>query len=192
MTVDLELLTDEEIYERLMREEIPAARRSLVIATALVKQTTVELAPGDFGPFLHLVAELIQRGVAVFLLFAGKPSSKFMESLVALPRELWPRMRVCARNHMKVVIIDGQRLYLGSANLTGAGLGRKSRNKRNFEFGIFTTDRRLVERLTSMISAIWDTSPCETCQAKRLCFRENARFQAALSGSVVDLQASSF
>jgi phosphatidylserine/phosphatidylglycerophosphate/cardiolipin synthase-like enzyme len=34
---------------------------------------------------------------------------------------------------MKVVLIDGSRLYLGSANLTGAGMGLRGTGKRNFE-----------------------------------------------------------
>ncbi len=46
--------------------------------------------------------------------------------------------RRCPRLHAKAVIIDCRAMYLGSANLTGAGLGAKADKRRNFEMGIWT------------------------------------------------------
>ena len=40
--------------------------------------------------------------------------------------------------HFKLIIIDSTIAYVGSANLTGAGMGMKSPKKRNFEAGILT------------------------------------------------------
>ena len=37
------------------------------------------------------------------------------------PTHAW--LRQCPRVHLKTIIVDGEQLYLGSANLTGAGLG---------------------------------------------------------------------
>jgi phosphatidylserine/phosphatidylglycerophosphate/cardiolipin synthase-like enzyme len=48
---------------------------------------------------------------------------------------------LCPRVHLKSLIIDGRFAYVGSANLTGAGMGAKSDRRRNFESGIIT-DRR--------------------------------------------------
>jgi phosphatidylserine/phosphatidylglycerophosphate/cardiolipin synthase-like enzyme len=141
VNVNLEFLTDDEIYHRVMREEIPGARRSVFIATALAKQTTIEISRGEFRPFMKLVDNLLARRVWVGILLAGKPSKGFLDSMASHPR-VRERLefRVCARNHMKIVLVDNERLYLGSANLTGAGMGRKSDDRRNFEFGLFTTD----------------------------------------------------
>jgi len=44
---------------------------------------------------------------------------------------------LCPRVHFKLMIFDLETVYIGSANLTGAGMGLKGENKRNFEVGIF-------------------------------------------------------
>ena len=181
MLVDLELLTDAEIYERVMRDEIPNAKRSVLIATALVKQTTVEMDSGKSAPFLRLAEALGRRGVRVDLLIAGTPSAGFIKSLAEVQgTSPHLRIRLCARNHMKVVLIDGRRLYLGSANLTGAGMGLRSTHKRNFEFGVFTEDRRIIERISDVIRRIWVEEPCADCRVKRLCFSEHQKLAERL------------
>lgn len=184
MNVDLELLTNQDIYTRVMREEIPSANHSVVIATALVKQTNIELDTGEVAPFLRLVDSLAPHGVRFHLLFSGTPSRPFIETLLQYPHLLQPgsnlELRICVRNHMKAVLVDEDRLYLGSANLTGAGLGRKSNTKRNFEFGVFTTDRRVIEQVSNLVHEIWTLEHCGNCKTKRLCQTHNSRFAAAL------------
>lgn len=39
-----------------------------------------------------------------------------------------------------MLIFDFETAYIGSANLTGAGIGMKSSNRRNFEAGILTVN----------------------------------------------------
>lgn len=39
---------------------------------------------------------------------------------------------LCLRVHFKMLIFDFETAYIGSANLTGAGIGMKSSNRRNF------------------------------------------------------------
>ena len=46
--------------------------------------------------------------------------------------------------HFKILVFDQKIAYIGSANLTGAGIGMKSAANRNFEAGILTNDPRLV------------------------------------------------
>ena len=46
--------------------------------------------------------------------------------------------------HFKLIIIDSTIAYVGSANLTGAGMGMKSPKKRNFEAGILTDDPEML------------------------------------------------
>jgi phosphatidylserine/phosphatidylglycerophosphate/cardiolipin synthase-like enzyme len=43
-----------------------------------------------------------------------------------------------------LLLFDNKVAYIGSANLTGAGLGLKGENNRNFEAGILTSEPKLV------------------------------------------------
>jgi phosphatidylserine/phosphatidylglycerophosphate/cardiolipin synthase-like enzyme len=78
------------------------------------------------------------------------------------------------------VIVDGKRLYLGSANLTGAGLGMKGKSKRNFETGILTKDPRLVSAVAAEVGEIAGGKRCADCAAKPFCQREHQAFREAL------------
>lgn len=53
------------------------------------------------------------------------------------------------------MIFDMETAYIGSANLTGAGMGMKSENRRNFEAGILTNDPEFVEAAINQ----FDVSP---------------------------------
>jgi len=62
---------------------------------------------------------------------------------------------LCTRVHLKFVVIDGRFAYTGSTNLTEAGMGTKNINKRNFEAGIITDDKRIVEKVMDQFDSIW-------------------------------------
>ena len=78
-------------------------------------------------------------------------------------------MKQCPRVHMKAVIVDGAWLYLGSANFTGAGLGMKGDDKRNFELGFVTEDFELLDRVQAMFDGLWRGQPCASCKLRELC-----------------------
>ena len=73
------------------------------------------------------------------------------------------------RVHFKIVIFDLNTAYIGSANLTGAGLGMKGENTRNFEAGILTTDPELVEKAIQQFDDVWMGSFCKECKRKDFC-----------------------
>jgi phosphatidylserine/phosphatidylglycerophosphate/cardiolipin synthase-like enzyme len=54
-----------------------------------------------------------------------------------------------------MLVIDGKEVYIGSANLTGAGIGMKTDNKRNFEAGILTDDTEIVEQAMNQFDEVW-------------------------------------
>src|SRR5205085_2127724 len=87
------------------------------------------------------------RAVAVEL-----PSRPFREELARRPRLVAGglALRRCPRVHMKAVVVDGELLYLGSANWTGAGLGARGSGRRNFELGVVTDDALLLDEVQSM------------------------------------------
>jgi hypothetical protein len=79
------------------------------------------------------------------------------------------RIRRCPRVHAKLIVIDSRLLYIGSANLTGAGLGAKSERRRNFELGTLSTDEQLIDEVSSYFNTIWEGEPCATCGRRDVC-----------------------
>ena len=66
--------------------------------------------------------------------------------------------RICpmpTKDMIKLIIIDSSIAYVGSANLTGAGMGMKSLRKRNFEAGILTDDPEMVEATIEQFDNVW-------------------------------------
>jgi phosphatidylserine/phosphatidylglycerophosphate/cardiolipin synthase-like enzyme len=71
--------------------------------------------------------------------------------------------------HFKAVIVDGAWAYVGSANLTGAGLGAKGEGRRNFELGLCTEDFETVDRVQALFEAVWTGAECSGCKLRRVC-----------------------
>jgi len=78
-------------------------------------------------------------------------------------------LRMCPRSHLKVVIVDAEFAYVGSANWTGAGLGAKGVGRRNFELGFTTTDDDVIDELQEMFNTIWTGQPCSECKLRDTC-----------------------
>jgi len=55
------------------------------------------------------------------------------------------------------------------ANLTGAGLGIKGANTRNFEAGIVTTEPELVAQIMKQFDEVWMGKFCGLCQRRDFC-----------------------
>ena len=169
--IDAELLSGEALYRRVVLDKMANARESVIIATANVKAMLVELKAGQFRPVADLFAQLAARGVTVRLLHAELPSRPFRaafdkhQSLVRGGLEL----KICPRVHFKAVLVDGAWLYLGSANLTGAGLGAKHANGRNFELGLVTEDFDTIDRVSALFDAVWSGAECKACRLYELC-----------------------
>lgn len=119
----------------------------------------------------HLV-KLTEKGVEVRVLHAGVPSGA---ALRELKRKVcggsWGNVQIrrCPRLHAKAVIVDAGAMYLGSANLTGAGLGAKGEQKRNFEMGVWTTSPPLIDAVMQQFNALWEGERCRACQRKDIC-----------------------
>jgi hypothetical protein len=60
-------------------------------------------------------------------------------------------------------------MYLGSANLTGAGLGAKGAEKRNFEMGVWTEAAALIEGVMEQFNGLWEGERCRRCRRKDVC-----------------------
>jgi hypothetical protein len=79
------------------------------------------------------------------------------------------RRRQCPRVHLKMIAVDGRLLYLGSANLTGAGLGAKTAGRRNFEMGLLTDDEGMLDAAQERFDRIWRGAECAGCKLRSQC-----------------------
>ena len=144
---------------------VPNVKRSLWIGTADIK----DLYVGDI-PFLGILADLISKGREVRLIHAKEPGPNFREDFDRYPVLFTGLERVlCPRVHFKIIIFDLKLAYIGSANLTGAGLGMKSARTRNFEAGILTDDPVLVDAAINQFDAVWAGLKCKECGRKVYC-----------------------
>lgn len=149
---------------------VQAARCSVWIATANLKDLMVQQGKG-YRSFMESFDLLAQGGVELRILHARLPSRSFMESFDRHPRLVAGglELRLCPRVHLKTVIVDGALLYLGSANWTGAGLGVKASDRRNFELGIVTDDEQLLDQVQAIYQQIWSGEACARCRRRDVC-----------------------
>jgi len=161
------VLNDDHLQVAL-QEAIDSCRHRLFVVTANVKDVHVPSGRGRARSILALFEGLSERGVEIRLLHSGVPSGPFLAELKRhVPAHL--TMRRCPRVHAKALIADGRTMYLGSANLTGAGLGAKSPRRRNFEAGLWTDQTALIDPVLDMLDAIWTGAHCRDCGRKEYC-----------------------
>lgn len=161
-------------------DALARARVSLWIGTANLKDVRLEApigtaarARGRYVSIAERFAELRARSVELRVLHGGPPSRPFRDALARRaslsPTQAW--LRQCPRVHLKMIVVDGTELYLGSANLTGAGMGAKAAGRRNFELGVSTTDHVLLDAAQRRFDRIWTGRECGACRVRSLCPR---------------------
>ncbi len=164
----IQFISDAEHYSVVI-EAVAMARESLWIGTADIKDLYIKQGQQE-RPFLGLIDELIGRGVEVRLIHAKEPGPNFRQDFDRYKRLVTLLERVmCPRVHFKIIIIDHKLCYIGSANLTGAGMGMKSVTRRNFEAGILTDDSTLISQAIEEFDKVWRGSECQHCQRRRHC-----------------------
>ena len=160
----IQYIADEAHFKEVL-SRVPKVRRSLWIGTADIK----DLYVGD-RPFLGLIADLVAKGREVRLIHAKEPGPNFREEFDCYPVLFTGLERaLCPRVHFKLLIFDGAVAYIGSANLTGAGIGMKGTGTRNFEAGVLTDDPALVAAAMDHFDAVWAGFRCKTCRRKQYC-----------------------
>lgn len=162
------LLTGSEIFETALKNGMLGAEKDLMIATANLKAVRLPVAKRKSVSILQAWADLVEKGVSLRVVHSGRLSGPFCEQLEKFP-ELEPALRYCVRNHLKLIVVDMRKMYLGTANITGAGAGAKSRNRRNFEAGVWTERTDWIDRIAEIFNAVWEGSACETCDRKDVC-----------------------
>ena len=164
----IKLITDKAHYSEVLAR-VPKVKRSLWIGTADIKDLYIDMGK-EKKPFLALIAQLIKRGVEVRLIHAKEPGENFREDFDRYPVLFDHLERVlCPRVHFKMLVFDCKEVYIGSANLTGAGIGMKSEDKRNFEAGILTDDPAIVEQAMNQFDNVWIGRHCKSCKRRDFC-----------------------
>lgn len=169
-SITAELVTGQALYRTVVLDKLAHARESVWISTANVKAMFVE-QDGHFDSVLALFRTLAARGVELRLLHAEIPSRPFRKAFDKLPSLVRGglELKICPRVHFKCVLVDGAWAYLGSANLTGAGLGAKHADARNFELGLLTEDFDIIDRVRALFQAVWSGAECGTCRLRAVC-----------------------
>lgn len=144
-------------------------KHSLWIGTADIKDLYIDVGK-EKKPFLEVLAKLIKKGVEVRLIHAKEPGHNFREDFDKYPILYDGLERVlCPRVHFKMIVYDCKVAYIGSANLTGAGIGMKAETTRNFEAGILTDDQEIVEKAMNQFDEVWIGKHCKKCKRRDFC-----------------------
>jgi len=203
--IQTELLSGEALYRAVVLDKLLHARESVDIASANVKAMFVEdgkrvRGGSDYKSIVEQFSKLAARGVRLRLLHAETPSRPFRKAFDS-QRALVQgglALRLCPRVHFKAVIVDRAWIYLGSANLTGAGLGAKGEHKRNFELGFVTEDFDTIDRAGALFESVWSGAECGLCKVREHCpdpqgepiDRPRGKRRASRTGSLVQLGRS--
>ncbi|UCH15315.1 MAG: phospholipase D family protein [Bacteroidales bacterium] len=166
--MSINFITNEQLYKQAI-EPIASATSFVWIGTADIKDLHVH-HKGSVQSFLSVLDNLAKKKVAIRLLHAKEPGINFRKSFDKYPL-LWENIerQLCPRIHFKHIIIDGKFAYTGSANLTGAGLGIKSPDTRNFESGIVTTNPELIDAIMNQFDEVWMGKYCKNCKRRDFC-----------------------
>ena len=164
----IKLITDTAHYSEVLAL-VSKVKRSLWIGTADIKDLYVKVG-SQMKPFLAVLAQLIKKGVEVRLIHAKEPGPAFREDFDRYPVLFDHLERVlCPRVHFKMLVFDCKEVYIGSANLTGAGIGMKGEDTRNFEAGILSDDPELVEQAMNQFDNVWIGRHCKSCKRRDFC-----------------------
>lgn len=167
-----QFISDREHYDFLINN-IKAAKSSVYISTANLKRFSLgdTEARATCESFLDVLDSLAESGIEVKII-CSSPSRGFLEDMSGHERLMENpcfQFKTCRRCHMKMVIIDNSIIYVGSANITAAGMGPRINTRRNFEAGIITSDVNLVEEGIDIFEEAWSERTCKRCYYKADC-----------------------
>jgi|GEM_PF-1682475 excisionase family DNA binding protein len=169
-------LITENFYQEVI-ERVCKAKSSIKIMTGHFKRFNLKPTKkqgknyNDGTPFINFLKQKAEQGVSVEIV-CSKPSPNIIEAWDLCSRKLKSgvfNMTYCIRNHAKVVIIDDKIAYIGSANLTPAGLGQPYDSPGNFEVGVITKDPKAMDYLVELFYKIVDADFCPGCHRANQC-----------------------
>lgn len=165
---EFQYIANEDHYDQVI-QRISTVKKTLWIGTADIKDLYVKDGQNT-KPLLEVLSDLVKKGVEIRLIHAKEPGPAFRQDFDKYPELIQGVERVlCPRVHFKIMIFDLKTAYVGSANLTGAGIGMKGENTRNFEAGILSSNKDFVKNAALQFDTVWMGSFCKTCKRKAFC-----------------------
>ena len=142
-------------HENIVREYLKTVKQSLYIATGDFK-----IFDFDDKDFASILDEMAKKGKKVIVKCMNPHRNDEMKHKFKLV--------VCKRNHMKLFIFDEKVVYIGSANLTEAAIGRNEDSQKafNHEAGILTTEPALIKQALLHFEQIGSKEECMKCKRK--------------------------
>ena len=165
---EFQYIANEDHYDKVI-ENIIDCTKTLWIGTADIKDLYVKDGRGT-KPLLEVLSDLAKRGVEIRLIHAKEPGPAFRQDFDKYPDLIDGMERVlCPRVHFKIIVFDLKTAYVGSANLTGAGLGMKGEKARNFEAGVLSSNKDFVKNAAEQFDSVWMGAHCKGCRRKEFC-----------------------
>lgn len=156
-------IADDEHYTEVFKR-MAEVESSLKIATGDLKNFTVCIETDDGEEKIRLCdffLSLVERGVHVQIV-CMKPWAFYNYSKENCPQLLESplfELRCNEHNHMKVFIFDDECVYIGSANITSAAIGKRANGRRNHEAGMLIWGDNLIEDPLNHFDLVWE-DPC--------------------------------
>ena len=165
---EFQYIANDDHYDKVI-DRIKDCKKTLWIGTADIKDLYVKDGRGT-KPLLEVLSDLAKRGVEIRLIHAKEPGPAFRQDFDKYPALIDGMERVlCPRVHFKIIVFDLKTAYVGSANLTGAGLGMKGENTRNFEAGVLSSNKDFVKNAAEQFDSVWMGAHCKGCRRKEFC-----------------------
>ena len=156
-------VADEEHYTEVFKR-MTEVEQSLKIATGDLKNfsVTVECDKGEEKLRLcDFFLSLVEGGVQVQVV-CMKPwwfYNYAKENCPQLLEDPLFELRCNEHNHMKLFVFDDECVYIGSANITDAAIGKRANGKRNHEAGMLMWGENMIEAPLRHFDRVWN-DPC--------------------------------
>ncbi len=164
-----QLVVNKEIYDEFLIKHAFKAEKSLWIMTGVSSDFRVQIVSKKTYRISEVLIAL-SKHIDLRIISGKGPEGS------VLIRNLWnydPKLVFhCPRTHSKVFIVDGKEAYIGSGNLTGAGMGRTDPTQRNWEVGIITDEYLELWKLINFYEKLWSGEYCPSCTFRGNCMRK--------------------
>lgn len=156
-------VADEEHYT-LVFKRMTEVKHSLKIATGDLKNFLVPVESDNGEEKIRLCdffLSLVERGIHVQVV-SMDPFYFYLNTKNSCPQLLEHplfELRHKKRCHMKIFVFDDECAYFGSANITGAAIGKRASGKRNNEAGILVWGQMMQGPLRHF-EKVWDDPDC--------------------------------
>jgi len=153
-------VADEEHYSQVFKL-MSEVKHSLKIASANLKNFSVTVESDGMNKTLRLCdffLSLVERGVHVQVV-CMKPFGFYLYAKENCPQLLEHplfELRCNEHNHMKVFIFDDEYVYVGSANITDAAIGKRASGNRNHEAGMLLSGSSLIQAPLNHFDKVWN------------------------------------